>query len=108
MSGPPRRDATPAFEAALAELLVASPSEERARLLANGLNRTAAALHRLARDEANARKGDRSWTAWAKLVNASRNAVLAASMCREVATTLPSGNPRPGVSDPSDRAGETS
>ncbi len=107
MSGPPRREATPAFEAALADLLATSPGEERARLLANGLNRTAAALHRLARDEASARKGDRSWSAWAKLVNASRNAVLAASMCREVATTLPERDPSPNASDPADRAAET-
>ncbi|TAK22512.1 MAG: hypothetical protein EPO26_11315 [Chloroflexota bacterium] len=88
MSEHGRREVPPDVEAALALIAAIERPEDRARLLANSINRAISQLHRLARDEATARKGSRDWAAWAKLVNASRNAVLAASMCREVATAI--------------------
>jgi hypothetical protein len=83
-----RREVPPDAEAALARIAATEPAEESARLLANTVNRGVAALHRLARDQAAARKGTPSWSAWAKLANAARSALLAASMSREVANTL--------------------
>lgn len=75
-----------------------APPEEAARLLANTINRAVASLHRLSRDQATARKGTSEWATWAKLSNASRNAVLAASMCREIANGMASA-PLPEGSD---------
>jgi hypothetical protein len=71
-------------EAALQALAEVQPETERARLLANTLSRTAAMLHRVARDQAAAKKGQKDWAAWAKLVNASRQAVLDAASCRDL------------------------
>jgi hypothetical protein len=73
-----------------------APPEEAARLLANTVNRAVASLHKLARDQAAARKGQKEWATWAKLANASRNAVLAASMCREIANQMAAGAPAEG------------
>ena len=70
-----------------------APPEEAARLLANTVNRAVASLHKLARDQAAARKGQKEWATWAKLANASRNAVLAASMCREIANQMAAAGP---------------
>ena len=78
----------PEFEEMIAELAAATPKEEAARLLALVCNRAISSVHKLARDEATRTKGTPDWATWAKLVNASRNAVLAASVCREVATDL--------------------
>ncbi|HEV8638767.1 MAG TPA: hypothetical protein VG370_31535 [Chloroflexota bacterium] len=82
------RQVPPEAEAALEALLAVEPLEERARLLANTISRAVAALHRLARDEAAAHKGRPDWAAWAKLVNASRQAVLQAASCRDIAAGL--------------------
>jgi hypothetical protein len=75
-------------EAMLASFAAAESPEEASRLLANTANRAIALLHKLARDQAAARKGGRDWATWAKLANASRNAVLATSMTREVANEM--------------------
>jgi hypothetical protein len=75
-------------EAMLAGFAATAPPEEASRLLANAANRAIAMLHKLARDQAAARKGGRDWATWAKLASASRNAVLAASMTREVANDI--------------------
>ena len=82
------RQLPPEAEALLKSFAESAPSEEGARLLANTANRAVAALHKLARDQAAARKGQPDWSTWAKLANASRNAVLAASMCREIANQM--------------------
>ena len=76
------------IEAMLASFAATTPPEEASRLLANTANRAIAMLHKLARDQAATRKGGRDWATWAKLANASRNAVLAASMSREVANDI--------------------
>ena len=82
------RQLPPEVEALVKQLAEAQPSQESARLLANTLNRTVAVLYKLARDQAAAKKGQPDWATWAKLANASRNAVLAASMCREIANQM--------------------
>jgi hypothetical protein len=82
------RQLPPEADALLRSLAETAPPEEAARLLANTVNRAVASLHKLARDQAAARKGQREWATWAKLANASRNAVLAASMCREIANQM--------------------
>jgi hypothetical protein len=82
------RQVPPEAEAALAAILAVEPPEERARLLANTLSRAASALHRLARDEAAARKGGPDWATWAKLVNASRQAVLQAATSRDITSAM--------------------
>ena len=79
----------PEAEAALEAIAKIEPANERARMLANTINRAVAQLHRLARDEAAARKGQPDWAAWAKLVNASRQAVLQAATCRDITGGLP-------------------
>ena len=84
------RQLPPEAEALLRGYAETAPPEEAARLLANTVNRAVASLHKLARDQATARKGQREWATWAKLANASRNAVLAASMCREIANQMAS------------------
>jgi hypothetical protein len=81
----------PEAEAALEAIAAIESPTERARLLANTISRAVAALHRVARDEAAARKGQPDWAAWAKLVNASRAAVLQAATCRDLAGGLGDG-----------------
>jgi hypothetical protein len=76
------------LETMLAAFAATAPPEEASRLLANTANRAIALLHKLAREQAAARKGGRDWATWAKLASASRSAVLAASMSREVANEM--------------------
>ena len=52
------------------------------------LGRAATRLHNVARGEATARKGGADWPAWAGLQNATRNLVLQASTCRDLAARL--------------------
>jgi hypothetical protein len=72
----------------LAELVSGLPAEQAARALAVLGNRVATRLHTLARAEATARKGQPDWPGWAQLQNASRNVVLQASTCRDLAMRL--------------------
>ena len=51
-------------------------------------NRAAAEMHRLAKAQAAARKGNPEWGTWASLQNAARNLVLQSSTAREVAARL--------------------
>lgn len=85
---PPARQLPADLEAALLAIAALEPSAEAARLLAVATGRAVAMLHKLARDEATRTKGTSEWANWAKLVNASRSAVLAATSCRDVATDL--------------------
>jgi hypothetical protein len=78
---------------ALADALIGGlaegrPPEEVALALAVLLNRAGTRLHNLTRAEANARKGQPAWPAWAQLQNASRILVLQASTCRDLAARL--------------------
>jgi hypothetical protein len=62
--------------------------EERVARLAVLLNRTATELHRLARAEANERKGSPEWGAWASLQNTARGVVLQSSSLRDLAVRI--------------------
>jgi hypothetical protein len=77
-------DVEAAVKAAVAEL----PAAEAAYVLAAIANRATAALHKLARDTAEAKRGTPEWGRWARLQNASRDAVLRTATSREVAGEL--------------------
>ncbi|HEX2035472.1 MAG TPA: hypothetical protein VHS99_14940 [Chloroflexota bacterium] len=51
-------------------------------------NRAVAELNKLARAEANRRRGQPDWGTWAGLANAARDAVLRVSTCRKAAVEL--------------------
>ena len=61
------------------------PPEQAAYVLAAVANRAAAALHKLARDASEGRRGQPDWGRWARLQNASRDAVLRTATSREIA-----------------------
>jgi hypothetical protein len=79
-----RREIPPEAEELVRRFAATAPPAEAARLLANTLSKSAAALHRVARDQAGATKGTPGWSRWAKLVNASRQLVLDAATCRDI------------------------
>ncbi len=84
-----RRDAVPPeVEAAIASAIADLPSAVAAHVLASIANRAAAALHKLAREVAESKRGTPEWGRWARLQNASRDAVLRTASCREVAGEL--------------------
>ncbi|MGH2459926.1 MAG: hypothetical protein ACRDIY_13795 [Chloroflexota bacterium] len=96
-------------EAAIKDLAGHPNRAEAALVLASIANRATAALHQLARAEANARKGAPDWGRWASLTNASRDAILRTATCRQTANQLyqasqaepaPSGGTTPGDSGP--------
>ena len=64
------------------------PPAEAAAVLAAIANRAAAALHKVAREAAEARRGTAEWSRWARLQNASRDAVLRTAASREAARSL--------------------
>lgn len=80
-SRPPVPAEVEAAIAAAAEL----PPGQAAFVLAAVANRAATALHKLARDTADARKGQADWGRWARLQNASRDAVLRTASSRQIA-----------------------
>ena len=69
-------------------LVVDRPPAEAALALAELASRVAVELHKLARAEANARRGEPDWGPWAKLANAARTGVLQAASCRDAARDL--------------------
>jgi hypothetical protein len=82
------RDFQAEADAALQSVVDGLPAEEAAWALAVLANRTVARLHQLSRGEATARKDQPDWPVWAQLQNASRNLVLQASTCRDLAAKL--------------------
>jgi hypothetical protein len=64
------------------------PPPEAALALAELSTRVATELHKLARAQAAARRGEADWGSWAKLANAARTAVLQAAACRDAARGL--------------------
>jgi hypothetical protein len=76
------------IEAAVKQVSAMEDRAAAALLLAAIANRAAAALHQLARTEANARKGQPDWGRWASLTNASRDAVLRTATSRQTASQL--------------------
>lgn len=89
------RDFQAEADRSLADLLSGLPAEQAALALAVLGSRVATRLHTLARAEAGARKGQPDWPGWAQLQNASRNVVLQASTCRDLALRL-TGSQRRG------------
>ena len=63
-------------------------TSEQALALSVLANRVATRLHNLARAESAATKGAAEWPSWAALQNATRNLVLQASTCRDLAAKL--------------------
>ena len=64
------------------------PPAAAAMMLSNIANRATAVLHKLAREQGNASKGQPNWGRWASLTNVSRDAVLRTATCRDTATQL--------------------
>ena len=64
------------------------PPRDAALALAELVNRSSVELHKLARAQAQAQRGETDWGAWAKLANAARTAVLQAASCRDAARGL--------------------
>ena len=64
------------------------PPGAAAMMLSNVANRATAVLHKLAREQGNATKGQPNWGRWASLTNVSRDAVLRTATCRDNATQL--------------------
>ena len=83
-----QRPVPPEVESAIQAALGSSSREGAVLTLASIANRTIAALNSLARNEANARRGQEDWGAWAALANAARNTVLQTATLRKTATSL--------------------
>lgn len=82
------RDFQAEADAYIATLRQGLTPEEAAIALATLAGRTGTHLHNLARAEAAARKTLPDWPSWAALQNATRNVVLQASTCRDLAARL--------------------
>jgi hypothetical protein len=85
---PGHRDYQAEADALLSKLTEGLASDEAALALATLASRVVTRLHNVARAEANARKNQPDWPAWAQLQNASRTLVLQASTCRDLAMRL--------------------
>ncbi len=72
----------------LGQLVEGRSPEAAALALANLSSRVVVELNKLARTEAQARRGQPEWGRWAKLANAARGSVLQAASCRDVAREL--------------------
>jgi hypothetical protein len=75
-------------EQAIRATTTAESADQAALTLAAIANRAIAELNKLARAEANARRGQAEWGAWASMANAARDAVLKVATCRKVASDL--------------------
>ena len=75
-------------DALLKGMAVELPPGAAAMMLSNVANRAVAVLHKLAREQGNATKGQPNWGRWASLTNVSRDAVLRTATCRDNATKL--------------------
>ncbi len=64
------------------------PPAVAAQRLAAICRRAAIALHQVARVESEAHRGQPDWAAWAKLFNASRDAVVRTTALRDAASVL--------------------
>jgi hypothetical protein len=77
----------------IAEIVGDRSPEAAALALADLSSRVAVELHKRARAEAQARRGQADWGRWAKLANAARGGVLQAASCRDVARELNANAP---------------
>jgi hypothetical protein len=78
----------PEIEAAIKAAAAGQNRPEAALRLAAIANRATTMLHQLAREEANARKGQPDWGRWAALANTSRDVLLRTATSRRAAAEL--------------------
>jgi hypothetical protein len=76
------------IEAAIKGAAAGENRPEAALRLAAIANRATTMLHQLAREEANARKGQPDWGRWAALANTSRDVLLRTATSRRAASDL--------------------
>lgn len=91
------REPRAAAEAVVRELVAGRPPAEAALALAELATRAVAELQRLARQQAEAYRGQPQWGAWAKLANVARKGVLDLASCRDAAREVQErqGEPAP-------------
>jgi hypothetical protein len=87
-SGPAPADAQTTVDRLIRELQEGLPPEQAVYVVAVLANRSAAELHKLARAQATATKGEPAWGTWASLQNAARRLVLDAASARDGAAKL--------------------
>ena len=74
--------------------LAEAPAEQAIPVLVAVANRAIIELHKIARQEANARRGSPQWGQWARLANAARSCVLQVAAVRDSLKRL--GDPGAG------------
>ncbi len=87
-SGQAPADAQARVDAVIRELQQGLDAEQAVYMVAVLANRSAAELHRLAKAQATATKGEPTWGSWASLQNAARRLVLDATSARDGAAKL--------------------
>ena len=87
-AGPAPADAQATVDRLIRELQAGLPPEQAVYVVAVLANRSAAELHKLARAQATATKGEPAWGSWASLQNAARRLVLDAASARDGAAKL--------------------
>ena len=81
-------DAQARVDALIRDLQQGLDAEQAVYIVAVLANRSAAELHRLAKAQATATKGEPAWGSWASLQNAARRLVLDATSARDGAAKL--------------------
>ena len=81
-------DAQARVDTLIRELHQGLDAEQAVYMVALLANRSAAELHRLAKAQATATKGQPAWGSWASLQNAARRLVLDATSARDGAAKL--------------------
>ncbi|MFN8635940.1 MAG: hypothetical protein U0893_18995 [Chloroflexota bacterium] len=81
-------DAQATVDRLIRDLTRGLDSEQAVYLVSVLANRSAAELHRLAKVQATATKGEPAWGSWASLQNAARRLVLDATSARDGAAKL--------------------
>jgi hypothetical protein len=81
-------DAQARVDRLIRELQQGLDDEQAVYMVAVLANRSAAELHRLAKAQATATKGEPTWGSWASLQNAARRLVLDATSARDGAAKL--------------------
>lgn len=81
-------DAQAHVDGLIRELQAGLDPEQAVYMVAVLANRSASELHRLARAQATATKGEPAWGNWASLQNAARRLVLDAASARDSAAKL--------------------
>jgi hypothetical protein len=88
LGGKAPADAQARVDVLIRELQQGLDEEQAVYMVALLANRSAAELHRLAKAQATATKGEPAWGSWASLQNAARRLVLDATSARDGAAKL--------------------